>query len=86
MTQEGTRMSHETLAMVLWSMLGLSLALTIAGVAARVAWPLFLAAMLSFVFSIAAMFSIGVFTLALAVVQLGLGIAMRRSDARTKIH
>lgn len=74
-------MSHETLAMLLWLMLGLSIALTIAGVAARASWALFLAAFLSFVFGILAIFSIGIFILALALVQLVIGIGMRRQTA-----
>ena len=73
-------MSHETLAMLLWSMLGLSIALMFAGIAARAAWALFLSATLSFVFSIAALFSIGIFILALAIVQLMIGIGLRRSN------
>jgi hypothetical protein len=74
-------MSHDTLAMVLWLMLGLSTALTIAGVAARASWVLFVAAFLSFVFGIFAIFSIGIFILALALVQLVIGIGIRRQTA-----
>ena len=74
-------MSHESLAMLLWLMLGLSVDLTIAGVAARASWALFLAAALSVVFGILAILSIGVFILALALVQLVIGIAIRRQTA-----
>ena len=79
---KGLWMSHETLVILLWSMLGLSVAVMVAGIAARASWALFLAAALSFVFSFAAMFSIGMFALALAVVQLVIGIGLRRSDAK----
>ena len=79
---KGLWMSHETLVTLLWSMLGLSVAVMAAGIAARASWALFLAAALSFVFSFAAMFSIGMFVLALAVVQLVIGIGLRRSDAK----
>jgi hypothetical protein len=74
-------MSHETLAMLLWLMLGLSIALTIAGVAARASGALFLAAFLSFVFGILAFLSIGMFILALALAQLVIGIGIRRQPA-----
>lgn len=74
-------MSHETLALLLWTMLGLSIALTIAGVGTRVAWPLSLAAMLSLLLGVVAIFSIGILILALAAVQLVLGIGIRRSEA-----
>jgi hypothetical protein len=77
-------MSHDTLAMLLWLMLGLSVALTIAGVAARASWALFFAAFLSFVFGILAILSIGIFILGLAVVQLVLGIGIRRSDVNNQ--
>ena len=76
-------MSHDTAATLLWLMLGLSIVLTIAGIGTRVAWPLFLAATLSFAFGIVSIFSIGIFILALALVQLALGISLRRNDART---
>ena len=79
-------MSHETLAMLLWLLLGLSIALMFAGIAARAAWALFLAAILSFIFAIAAMFSIGIFILALAIVQLVLGISLRRNDASARVR
>ncbi|HYI16789.1 MAG TPA: hypothetical protein VEX37_15435 [Thermomicrobiales bacterium] len=72
-------MSHDTIAMLAWSILGLSVALMFAGIAVRVAWPLFLAAVLSLAFSVAAMFSIGIYTLALAIVQLVIGIRLHRS-------
>jgi hypothetical protein len=74
-------MSHDTLAMLLWLMLGLSVAVTIAGVAARTAWALFLGAFMSFMFGVLAIFSIGIFVLALATVQLVLGIGIRRQTA-----
>jgi hypothetical protein len=74
-------MSHETLAMLLWLMLGLSIALTIAGVAARASGAVFLAAFLLFVFGILSFLSIGMFILALAMAQLVIGIGIRRQPA-----
>ena len=71
-------MSHETLAMLLWLLLGLSVALTIVGTGTRTDWMLFFASAISFVFSILAMFSIGIFILVLAITQLVLAISLRR--------
>ena len=79
-------MSHDTIAMLAWSILGLSVALMFAGIAARASWALFLAAFLSFVFGIAAIFSIGIFILALAIAQLGIGIGLYRTDASTRVR
>jgi hypothetical protein len=71
-------MSHETIALLLWSMLAVSVALTIAGIGMHSSRVLFVAAALSFVFGLAAIFSIGIFIIALAVIQLGLGFAFRQ--------
>jgi hypothetical protein len=74
-------MSHDTLATTLWTMLGISVVLTVFGITARSSWLLFVAAGLSFVFGIAAILSIGIFVLALAVGQLAIGIGTRRQTA-----
>lgn len=71
-------MSHEMLATLLWTMLGISVFLTIVGIAARSSWMLAIAAFLSFVFGIAAIFSIGIFVLALCLVQIAIGFSFRR--------
>jgi hypothetical protein len=75
-------MSHEHNAMILWGILMLSILLMIGGISARVATPLFVAAALSFGFGIVAIFSIGIFVLALALIQLAPGFAFRRTDAK----
>jgi hypothetical protein len=52
-----------------------------AGVATRASSAVFLAAFLSFVFGILSFLSIGMFILALALVQLVIGIGIRRQPA-----
>lgn len=79
-------MSHDQIALILWGMLLLSIVLTVGGLSARMATPLFVAAALSFALGIAAIFSIGIFVLALALVQLGLGFGIRRGDPREQRH
>jgi hypothetical protein len=74
-------MSHDTLATILWTMLGVSVVLTVFGIVARSAWMLFVAAAISLVFGIAAILSVGIFVLALAVAQLVIGIGIRRQTA-----
>ncbi|HEX5166838.1 MAG TPA: hypothetical protein VFV93_15640 [Thermomicrobiales bacterium] len=74
-------MSHETVALLLWSMLAIAIALTIVGVGIHSSRVLFVAAALSLVFGLAAIFSIGIFILALALIQLSLGIAYRRQSS-----
>lgn len=71
-------MTHTTLAAILWGALALSLGLTAYGVGCRSSTALYVAALLSFLFGIAAIFSIGMFIVLLAAAQLGLAIAYRR--------
>jgi hypothetical protein len=73
-------MSHETIALLLWSALGLDLLLTVYGFAARSWRPLASAAAISVVFGVVAIFSIGIVILALAIVQGGAAGAFYRSQ------
>ena len=73
-------MSHETIALLLWTLLGLSLVLTIVGISVQESRMLFVAAAMSFGFAVAALFSIGIFILIGTIVQLVIGIAMRRGQ------
>ena len=70
-------MSRELLEIRLWGMLLLSIALTVGGLSARMSRPLFDASELSFAFGIVSIFSIGIFVLALALIQFVLAIAVR---------
>jgi hypothetical protein len=72
-------MSHETIALLLWLMLGLDLLLTIYGFATRSWRVLAIAAAMSLVFGLLAIFSIGIGILALAIVQGGAAGAFYRS-------
>jgi hypothetical protein len=74
-------MSHETVALLLWMMLAASIALTIVGAGMRSSRVLFVAAALSFVFGLAAIFSMGIFILALALIQLSLSLAYRSTSS-----
>lgn len=66
-------------ALIFWSMLAASLVLTWAGLA-RGAWrQLALAAVLSLLFSIVALFSIGPFTFLLTCLQAGAALAIARN-------
>jgi hypothetical protein len=76
-------MSHETIALLLWSLLGLSIVLTIVGIGVQEPWILFVAAAISFGFAIVAMFSIGIFVLVGTIIQVVVGVAMRRGQQAT---
>lgn len=73
-------MYRDLIALFLWGMLLLSMILTVGGISARMARPLFVAAALSFACAFVTIFSIGILILALALIQLALGFAFRRSD------
>jgi hypothetical protein len=75
----GRQMTHEMLATVLWTMLGVSIVLAILGVALRSTWLLAIAAMLTLSFGILAIFSIGIFIIALALIEAGLAWNVFRS-------
>jgi hypothetical protein len=77
----GLSMSHEAVALLFWSMLAVSIALTIAGVGTHTSGVLFVAAAFSLVCGLAAIFSIGIFILALALIQISLGLAFRRQSS-----
>jgi hypothetical protein len=76
-------MSHEMLATILWTMLGVSIVLTILGLGLR-SWPLLaIAAVLSVVFGVLAIFSIGVFVFVLTALQVVSAATLYRSHGRT---
>jgi hypothetical protein len=80
-------MTLDLVAFILWSLLGLSLALTFVGVWSRSWRPMALAALLSAVFGFAALPSIGMFVLLVTLVQAGVAIwfydrRRRESSAR----
>jgi hypothetical protein len=77
-------MPHDTLATILWTMLGIMVLLTIVGITVRSAWLQFVAAALSLVFGIASIFSICIVVLALCLTQDVFAVALRQmSSART---
>jgi|GEM_PF-4321281 len=65
-------MSHDTLATLLWTLLGISVVLSVMGIVARSGWMLAVAAAIAFGFGLLAIFSIGIFIIALALAQAGL--------------
>jgi hypothetical protein len=73
-------MSHDTLATLLWSLLALSALFTIVGMALRSARVMLVAACLSFVFGIAAIFSIGVGIIVIGIYQVSGAILFRRDE------
>lgn len=73
------RVSHLTVATVLWSMLVVSVGLTISGFGFRSWRLLWFAALLAILFTAAAALSIGPFTLLLVTLQLAGAVAVRRS-------
>ena len=75
-------MSHQTVATLLWSTLALSALLTVVGVAMRSARVMVVAACLSFVFGIAAIFSIGVGVIVIGICQVSGAILLRRDERR----
>jgi hypothetical protein len=78
--------SHETIALILWLLLGLDLMLTIVGLGVR-SWRLLaVAAAMSVVFGVLAIFSIGFVILTLAVVQGGAAGAFYRGRRATAQH
>jgi hypothetical protein len=79
-------MSHALLATLLWSALGASVVLTIAGVGTQRSWPVFVAAGLSLGFAVMAMFSIGIFILPLTIVQATLGFRLCRSSRQSGVR
>lgn len=74
-------MTHNLIALILWGMLLLSMLLTVGGLSARMAGPLLVAAALSFTFGIVAIFSIGIYVLALALIQFALAATFWRQAA-----
>jgi hypothetical protein len=73
---------RDAIAIALWSLLGCSALLTIYGIDKRSSAAMFAAAMLSFIFSIASIFSIGIFIVGISVSQFIAGLALRRQHAR----
>lgn len=71
-------MNREVFALALWSLLALSLLLTWHGLFAARWQSLALAAALSLLVAIPAMFSIGPFLLLLALLQAGAAVALKR--------
>jgi hypothetical protein len=73
-------MSHETIATLLWSMLALDALVTLAGVALRSSRVMLAAACLSFLFGIAAIFSIGVGIIVIGICQVAGAIWFRGAE------
>ena len=69
--------SSDLVASLLWLALGASLVLTVAGIIRRAWWAFALAAVLSGVFSAAALPSVGLFTSILIALQLSAALAAR---------
>ena len=75
-------MSPELVATLLWSLLALSVVLTVVAFALRVWWLLLVAAACSLAFAIAAIFSIGLHILLLTGFQLVSAVVLyRRGDS-----
>lgn len=72
-------LSHDTVASILWSILGISILLAVYGFAARSSTALFVAAVMAFGFGILSIFSVGIFVLAIAMAQLIVGLHFRRT-------
>lgn len=72
-------MSHETIALILWSLLPLSLLLTWIGVALMKWRVIEAAAILSFILAVLGIFSIGFIVLLLTLLQVGTAIAVKRN-------
>ena len=75
-------MDRDLVSFLLWSALAASLIMSAIGLYNRSAVWMFLASGLALLFSAAAIWSIGFFTLVLAVLQLVTAIAMYRSARR----
>ena len=75
-------MTHDVIAAVLWSALGVSAVCTLAGLLTRRWWLMAAAATISLLFGLAAILSIGIIVIAIALLQAVGAVIFYRASRR----
>jgi hypothetical protein len=74
--------THDVVATLLWTMLAVALLLTGIAFARRSFWLMLVAAHLTLLFGLAAIFSVGIFVILIAVLQFIAAFSYLRADRR----